>query len=271
MAHANAQQVTLYTLQASGLEGTDASDASFGPEDRLFQFASIGTAERAGRQESLRALAEGTGGKAILNANDLRRDLVSLREDYSTFYSLGYTPAHTRRQGAQDRGAGEAPRHPPALPRELPRQTRAGEDGRPHPGRPLLRARRQPAGDRDRNRRADAGAVRDLLPCPCALRIALYKLAILNRDETYQGACGDGGDARRRRPDGGRAAGGRPLQIPRKEVLNAMGQTYLYTLTLQLPPGGQRIAVGVRDDLAATTSYLSRAVTVGSVPVASHP
>jgi hypothetical protein len=62
-----------------------------------------------------------------------------------------------------------------------------------------------------------------------------------------------------------------PLQIPRKEVLTAMGQFYVYTLTLQLPPGRQQVAVAVRDDIAATTSYLSRAVTVGTTAAAAAP
>ena len=54
-----------------------------------------------------------------------------------------------------------------------------------------------------------------------------------------------------------------PLNIPRKEVLNALGQYYLYTLTLKMKPGVQHVAVAVRDELAAATSYLSRSVTVG--------
>src|SRR5262249_16922984 len=45
-AHANAQRVTLYTLQASGVEPPYGVDAAAGPEDRLFQFASIGTSLR---------------------------------------------------------------------------------------------------------------------------------------------------------------------------------------------------------------------------------
>lgn len=53
-----------------------------------------------------------------------------------------------------------------------------------------------------------------------------------------------------------------PIRIDRKGVLRAMGQFYVYTLTLNLQPGEQRVAIAVRDQIAATTSYLSRAVTV---------
>src|SRR6185295_2774492 len=42
-AHANAQRVTLYTLQASGLQAPDASAAGSGPADQLFQFPAIGS------------------------------------------------------------------------------------------------------------------------------------------------------------------------------------------------------------------------------------
>jgi hypothetical protein len=59
-----------------------------------------------------------------------------------------------------------------------------------------------------------------------------------------------------------------PLHIPRKEVLSALGQYYVYTLTLNLKPGSQRVAVAVRDDVAATTSYLSRPVVVGAAAMA---
>jgi hypothetical protein len=55
-----------------------------------------------------------------------------------------------------------------------------------------------------------------------------------------------------------------PLNIPRKEVLNALGQYYIYTLTLKMKPGAQHVAVAVRDEVAAATSYLSRPVSVGA-------
>ena len=75
VAHANAQRVTLYTLQASGAEAPAASDATAGSTERLFQFASIGTTQRASLQNSLYALADGTGGRAMLDVNDFKPEL----------------------------------------------------------------------------------------------------------------------------------------------------------------------------------------------------
>ncbi|HEY4591334.1 MAG TPA: hypothetical protein VIJ61_02935, partial [Thermoanaerobaculia bacterium] len=108
---------------------------------------------------------------------------------------------------------------------------------------------------------------------PVRLKIPLFKLAILNRqDQTYEGklrvlvAIRDdaGGISPVRQVEV-------PLSIPSKEVLNALGKYYVYTLTLKLKPGPQHVAVAVRDEIAATTSYLSRPVTVNATAAVSHP
>ncbi len=266
VAHANAHQVTLYTLQASGLTGTDATEAGMGSSERLFQFPSIGSAMRAGLQESLQTLAEGTGGKAILNANDLRADLAGLREDFVTFYSLGYTPSHNgdgkehkievraKRPGIRLRYR-ESYRDKPAMEKAVDHTLAALLYGiEENPLEIVVEVGQQTPGP--------AGSV----TVPISLRIPLRKLAILNQEQTqtYEGALrvlvttrsADGVTAPVRQV-------AVPIKIPRKQVLNALGQTYLYTLTLQLNPGQSHVAVGVRDEIAATTSYLSRAVTVG--------
>jgi len=270
VAHANAHQVTLYTLQASGVSGTDASEAGFGPEGRLFQFPSIGSALRASLQESLQVLAEGTGGRAILNANDWRPDLANLHEDFSTFYSLGYTPTHNgdgkdhkievrvKRPGIRLRyrvGYRDKPALEKVVDRTLAALLYGVEDN------PL-----QIAVELGEQMPGPSGTV----AVPIRLRIPLHKLAILNNEESFEG------NLRlmvATRSEDGRSAPVRqvavPIKIPRKQVLNALGQSYLYTLTLQLAPGTHQVAVGVRDEIAATTSYLSRAVTVGTVKAAA--
>ncbi len=271
VAHANAHRVTLYTLQASGLSGTDATEAGFGPGERLFQFPSIGSSLRDTLQETLQTLAEGTGGRAILNANDLRADLAKVREDFSTFYSLGYTPAHngdglehrievrTKRSGIRLRYR-ESYRDKPVMEKAVDRTLAALLYGfEDNPLEIAVEIGEQTPGP--------SGSI----SVPIRLRIPLHKLAILNREEAYEGALRVLVAAR---SDDGRSAPVRqvavPIKIPRKQVLNALGQSYLYTLTLQLAPGQNHVAVGVRDEIAATTSYVSRAVTVG-VNAAAKP
>jgi len=101
---------------------------------------------------------------------------------------------------------------------------------------------------------------------PVRLRIPLFRLTVVNRQDGYEGKLrllvitGDdkgGTSAPRQVPV--------PIQIPSKQVLNAMGKYYLYSLTLKMPAVDQRIAVAVRDELSAATSYLTKRVDLGGV------
>ncbi len=261
-AHANAHRVTLYTLQP-GLQASDASDASFGPEDRLFQFPSIGATLRASNRDSLQLLADETGGRAILDANEFLPDLARVREDALSFYSLGFTPAHSG-DGREHRIEVKVKR--PGLRlryRQTYRDKTPLEKVIDHTFAALLY-------NIEDNPLDISVEIGDLSPGPAGsvavpirLRIPLFKLAILNHEETFQGSLRL--FVITRNQDGATSPVRQvavPLSIPRNEVLRAMGQFYLYTLTLQLPPGEQRVALGVRDEIASTASFLSRAVTV---------
>jgi VWFA-related protein len=261
VAHANAQRVTLYTLQASGAEAPAASDAAAGSTERLFQFASIATAQRASLQNSLYALADGTGGRAMLDVNDFKPELARMREDFESYYSLGFTPEHkvaggehklevrVKRKGARLRYR-ESYRDKTLIERAVDRTLAALLYGiEDNPLKIEIELGEQSPGP--------AGTV----SLPVRLRIPLAKVAVLRGDGVYEG------NLRvlvATRTADGRAAAVKqvPVRIPQDQVLHALGQIYVYTLTLNLVPGEQKVAVGVRDDTSANTSYLSRAVQV---------
>lgn len=270
--HANAHRVTLYTLQA-GLQGPDALDAgTAGPYERMFQFASIGSVLRANNRESLQFLADGTGGRPILDANDFLPDLGRMREDFESHYSLGYVASHNgdgrehkievrvKRPGVRLRYR-QSYRDKPALEKIVDRMLAGLFYGmEENPLGVSLEVGEQTPGP--------SGSV----TVPVRLKIPLFKLAILNRDETFQGSLRL--FVATRDKDGGTSAVRQvpvPVQIPRKEVLRAMGQFYLYNLTLQLQPGEQQVAVAVRDEIAATTSYLSRGIKVAPALASAAP
>jgi VWFA-related protein len=50
-------------------------------------------------QDSLRVLADETGGFAVLNSNDFRTAFDRIRQDNSSYYILGYYPVNDRRDG----------------------------------------------------------------------------------------------------------------------------------------------------------------------------
>jgi hypothetical protein len=268
--HANAHQVTLYTLQA-GLQGQDILDASTaGPYERMGQFASIGSTMRANNRESLQFLADGTGGRSILDTNEFLPDLGCMREDFESHYSFGYVASHNgdarehkievrvKRPGVHLRYR-QSYRDKPALEKTVDRMLAGLFYGmEENPLNVFLEVGEQTAGP--------SGTV----TVPVRLKIPLFKLAILNRDESFQGSLRV--FVATRDKDGVTSAVRQvpvPLNIPRKEVLRAMGQFYLYTLTLQLQPGEQRVAVAVRDEIAATTSYLSLGIKISPVNTAT--
>lgn len=104
-AHANANGVTFYTLEALGLQ-TDASvtemDAKFRVSTMTRRIAA------ANRQSPLFQIANDTGGRAVLNANVFDGELDRIAADYGTYYSLGFTSRH-RGDGRLHRVAVEVP------------------------------------------------------------------------------------------------------------------------------------------------------------------
>ena len=95
--HANANRVTIYTLQSlglrqrtslssadqKGLQGTSRAVNRYDGESRILQ------------RQGLMYLAEETGGRAIYNRNRFIEEFEQIADDMSSFYSLAYAPAHS--------------------------------------------------------------------------------------------------------------------------------------------------------------------------------
>ncbi|HYN22144.1 MAG TPA: VWA domain-containing protein [Thermoanaerobaculia bacterium] len=264
-SHANANRVTLYMLQASGLRGTASSDAGFDFDDRLLQNPAISFVQTTNLQHSLTLLASETGGRVILNANDVTADLQKMQDDLGSYYSLGYVPEHSRdgrihkievrvkrpglrvhhRKSYRDKPAIEL-----AVDRTLAAVYHGFED---NPLDVTIETGRQTPAEEQK------------FHLPIRLRIPLFKLGIFpQQDQSYRG--------RLRllvstRDEKGDVSPIRqvvvPLQIPREDILYAMGKFYEYELTLTLPKGTQHVAITVRDEGTDTSSVLSRTFEVG--------
>jgi len=100
----NLANTSLYTVDARGLiaapPGGDAShgsasgDANYSGRAVRNQMASI-----AGSQETLTTLALDTGGKALLDSNDLGQVFEAVRRDSGSYYLLGYYSSNSKRDG----------------------------------------------------------------------------------------------------------------------------------------------------------------------------
>jgi len=265
-AHASAQRVTLYTLQATGLEAGASAAADMGPEDRLLQAASVASVEKENRRGSLNALASGTGGRAIFDANDLARDIAHIKDDFAHYYSLGYTPPHSGDGRAHNivikvQSPGVRVRHrqvyrdKPPLERVVDRTLAAlflGTGDNPL-GVTLQLGETAPG---------SAGSTSSIIPI--RVLIPLNNIGLTLHGESYDGklrifvatqSAGGGNSAVRQMEV--------PLHIPMQNSQATMMQSYLYEVKLQLPPGEHRVAIGVRDDITTLVSYLTQKVQVG--------
>jgi VWFA-related protein len=91
IAAATRGNVTIYPIDPRGL-------VTFDPND----FAGEAPPSNVGlrlSQDSLRELAEGTGGFASVNVNDMSRAFERIVSENSAYYVLGYSPSNDRRDG----------------------------------------------------------------------------------------------------------------------------------------------------------------------------
>jgi hypothetical protein len=54
-----------------------------------------------------------------------------------------------------------------------------------------------------------------------------------------------------------------PFTIPEAEIENAVKQVYVYSLSMVMRRGPQKLAVGVRDEIGAIQSFTVRTMSVG--------
>ncbi len=188
--HANAQGVPFYTLQASGLAGAATAAAEFDAEERALQLPAVDRSLSDNLQDSLTTMATETGGRAILNANDPSAALGQLRADFESYYSLGYSPQHhgdgkehrievrVKNRGLHLRYR-KSYRDEPSLERAVNRTLATLLHGfEDNPIEITLTT-----GPTTSASLATPGSWQ----VPVRLRIPLFKLAILNRDEAFDG------------------------------------------------------------------------------------
>ena len=85
-AAANAQGVTLYTMDVGGLRMPGAANAEY-RDSEDHKAATVG---HQNELDSLRFLADETGGIAIVDTNDVSPWLERVEHDFFTYYSIGY-------------------------------------------------------------------------------------------------------------------------------------------------------------------------------------
>lgn len=274
-AYANAQRVTLYTFDSSGLRAD--GDSELGGSTSLH-----GQRLRtAGLQGSLVFLAEQTGGKAALNANRLAPELAKAVEDASTFYSLGFTPDN-RGDGRVHRLRVEvrAPHHQARFRRQyldVPREDRVTERML---ATLLHGAIENPLGvvlEVGPAEPVDAAGGERRFRVPLRVTVPLSSLALVPGDGGGLGSAPAGRVVLylATRDAGGGWSGVRKKEFPVRAAGggSAGGGSESFVVAVDLPPGEATVAVGLRDALGGETSSYLRAElrVVGTPPPTQGP
>lgn len=248
-SHASRNRITIYPIEAYGV--------------RTVRGTALQEVLVTNRQNGLRFLAQDTGGRPMLNAADPVAALRLMGEDLTAYYSLGYQPkragdgvehkieVRVKAKGAQvrhrqwykDKPVGES-----VAERTLAVMRFGPEDN------PLAAALEIGAGK-------EQG---DSVMVPVKVRVPVSKLYLQpgegkrsGRLRLYVVASGAGATTPVRQTKLV------TVEIPEKEAAAGTAREYTHEIAIPLKKGTWAVGVGVRDELAATTSYLRRDFVVG--------
>lgn len=268
-AQANANRITFYAIDAAGLrvyESVTAENQGPGPTQPGFSQL-VDSVRFSNLQSTLQLIAEKTGGVAIINTNVVTPQLERIAKDFNTYYSLGYTPPHygdgryykievkvknrkdlrvRHREGYRDKSTDARMSDGTTAALNFPFEENplgvSMEFGKPVP-------------------REDG-----LFLVPVNVRIPIGKLTLIPREQTQTE------DAKVRLfiaaldTDGGTSDVQQtpvPISVAKADLEAAKDKYFLYSVNLLMRSGEQRVAVGVRDDVGAQVSFISRGIKVG--------
>lgn len=260
-AQANANRVTFYTIDAAGLRvysSVTAENQSAG--SGVF----IDSVQISNLQSSLQMMAEKTGGVAIINSNVVTPQLEKVAQDFNSFYSLGYTPTHFgdgryHKIDVKSKRKGLQVRHREGY-RDKNVEARMG-DG-------TLAALKFSIDNNPMKAELSFGPPQrrqdGLYMQPVEVKVPIGKLVLVPHAGKHEArvrlfiAASD--------PDGNTSDVQQvplPISVPEADLATALKKNYVYSVSLLMRGGDQKVAVGLRDDLAAQDSYVSAIVRVG--------
>jgi VWFA-related protein len=260
---ANSNGVTIWALDASGLAGDEMVSA----ENRYMEARPSSFLMRQNTQAPLQMFAEQTGGMAAVNTNDWKDSLNELAKDFSNFYSIGYrttsaasdrphsVEVRTKRKGLKIRSRKGL--------LEKSTETRTAEA--------VVASLFYPRSDNPLNVSLTVGDAKpydnENYVLPVRVAVPVGKLGLVPSGDRYEGqffvyfvvldAVGKQSDLQVQR---------QAVSVPAKDLTGAQKKDFYYDVQLIVVPGGQKLAIALRDGVSNLTSYLQKNVFVSVLP-----
>lgn len=270
-SHASANRVAFYPISQTGRalgRGSSLSAESAGITTSGGgggSWREVADIESKGREMALLQLAEGTGGVAFTSSTNIGGLLDRIEQDFTTFYSLGYTPVEDsgdrlrrievrlpNRRGLQVRHLRGIQRRDPLANLQDLTLSALHYSLQDNP----LEVRLQPG--------EPVQTGRNVYRVPVMVQVPFQKLLLVPDQEAHAGqltlfvvARDQQGDvSAMRRVE-------LPIRIPNERLLDALRTVATYPMELEMRPGAQTIAVGVRDHLGRVDSTVNLDLVVG--------
>lgn len=262
-ALANANRVSFYTIDAAGLRvnsSADVQNSEASPGTATF----IDSMAIQNLQAPLRMLAERTGGFAVINRNRFKESLSRIGTDFRSFYSLAYSPAHS----------GDGRYYKIEVKLKKPQKgwkIRHREGYRDKSSESqmtdgVLAALQFPYSSNPLDLTVTFGrpqAQEKLFLVPIEVKVPFKEIVLVQRGELYEARAklfvaaidGESNTSPVQQIE-------LPIRIPAAEIEAALKQEYTYTISLLMRGGNQKVAVGLRDEIAGANSFVSRSVRV---------
>ena len=260
---ANANQVTFYTLDATGGKVSSGISAELRTDATLAGGLTTLAAMRVmNLQQPLIDMAEATGGASVLNTFNFDEALVRIADDFDSFYSLGYMPS----------SGGDGKFHKIEVRVKHPAlkvRHRTGYLDKPTEERVADRTIASLVFGLEKNPleiAVDFGEAERIKKSkyhlPVMVRIPIRSVTLVPGDrheegrlEIYLAVRDEDGISELHRQS-------YPVQIPKELVSQAQDKDIGYSVTLEVRPGEPTVAVGVWDSISGLESFVHMPVRV---------
>jgi VWFA-related protein len=259
IAHANSNRITFYSLGST--PETIGVSAEYSGSDSMD--SNMEAMDKTALQASLLMIAGGTGGLASVDAAATPM-LDRMRQDFETYYSLGYIPRQgrdgsRRKMEVKVRDRALAVRHREAhrertMPERMTSRTMSalllGEEDNPL----------EVALEFGKEKKNDKGQYE----LEVLVKFPLANLVLLPQDKFHEGKLSLFVAAR---DSHGRSSPIQqiavPIRVPNDQLLTALGQVGAYRMVMLLRPEPHTIAVAARDELGNADSTAKADYTPG--------